>query len=254
MLSVLQYQLNPMGEFFMKLRLSVWLVLLTLLIAAPLSAQVDEPIDTIDIETLPPDTTFEEWEPVEDDTPEPPKSTTFVPRSGIFGGPTIEFSQLDPAKLDPLLAGNLVMYGGEGFVILNGFMLGGGAIGATLYDMSPSYDEFSYGYGGFLTGYDITIVKPFSFRADLMIGGGGLKMIRKRPDLAAGDSSGHEILERVRNENFFMFRPGVSLGFSPIPILDFRLGVNYLFPVGGEDVDDLKNLSFGLHMFFGFGG
>jgi hypothetical protein len=251
--------MNLMGELFMKLRLPVWLVFLTLLVTAPLSAQVDTsgpelPGDTLEIETLPADTTFEQWEPAEDDAPEPPKRTTFVPRSGIFGGPTIEFSQLDPAKLDPALAGNLVMYGGEGFIILNGFMLGGGATGATLYDMSPSYDEFSYGYGGFLTGYDFTIVRPFSFRADLMIGGGGLKMIKKRPDLTTGDSSGHEILERFRNESFFMVRPGISFGFSPIPVLDFRLGVNYVFPVGGEDVDDLKNLSFGLHMFFGFGG
>jgi hypothetical protein len=251
--------MNLMGELFMKLRLPLLLVVLTLLITARLSAQVvsgDEipPGDTLEIETLPTDSTFEQWEPAEDDTPEPPKSTTFVPRSGIFGGPTIEFSQLDPTKLDPVLAGNLVMYGGEGFIILNGFMLGGGATGATLYDLSPSYDEFSYGYGGFLTGYDITLVRPFSFRADLMIGGGGLKMIRKRPDLATGDSSGHEILERVRDESFFMLRPGVSFGFSPIPVLDFRLGVNYMFPVGGEEVGDLKNLSFGLHMFFGFGG
>jgi hypothetical protein len=87
-----------------------------------------------------------------------------------------------------------------------------------------------------------------------MIGGGGLSMIKKRPDLMAIDSSGHDILERYRSENFFMLRPGATIGFSPLPFLDFRLGANYVLPVGGKDVGDLKNLGFGLHMMFGFGG
>jgi hypothetical protein len=218
-------------------------------------AQTDETgIDTTRVES---DSTFQPY--LEGDTTgdaefNMPVNTpsSFTPRSGAYGGPTIEFTSLDPAKLDPDLSGDLVLYGGQGYLMINGWMLGGAGYGATLYDISPKYDEFSFAYGGFLTGYDFTIVKPFSFRVDLLIGGGSVKMIKNRPDLSL--ANGVTILERYRDEGFFMLRPGASFGFNPLPFFDLRLGANYVFPVGGKRVSDLKNVAFGLQLMFGIGG
>jgi len=176
----------------------------------------------------------------------------FRVRGGFFGGPIVEFTSLKPADLDPVLDGQLVIFGAEGCILLESWLLGGGGMSAHLYDMSPAYDRFEYGYGGFLAGYDTRIFHGvMSLRGSIMIGAGGLEMLKKRPDL--GGTDGPEILERYREEGFFLLRPGASIGVSPLPFVEFRLGVNYLLPFGGSRVDDLRNLSYGLHIMLGIG-
>jgi len=177
----------------------------------------------------------------------------FSRRSGFFIGPTIEFTELKPSDLDPDLSGDIILFGGEVYTLIKGWMLGGAWVSATLYDLSPKYDEFSYGYGGFITGYDQQFLyQNFSIKPALLIGGGQLTQIKQRPDIP--DSTGHPILERYRDESFFLLRPGISLGYMPLPFLEFRLTVDYMYPVGGASVGDLRKMTYGLQLLVGGGG
>jgi hypothetical protein len=180
-------------------------------------------------------------------------ASSFVPGAGFFVGPTFEVTTLTPAKLDPELDGELVLYGIQVYAIIKGWMVGGHWTSATLYDMSTNYDAFEFSYGGFITGYDVEVLDGLSFRLGTLVGGGDLNMIKKRPDLAGLASTPHEILERYRTESFFMLRPGASVGYSPLPFLDLRLAADYLYPIGGSRVHDLKHLTYGLHVMLGFG-
>lgn len=176
----------------------------------------------------------------------------FTRRSGIFVGPTVEMSQLSPGSLDPILGGSMVIYGGQAYLMLNGWLVGGGGWSSVLYDLNPKYDQFSFGYAGLLLGYDQGIFGGrLTVRPTLLLGAGGLTMIKKRPDIV--DTTGHEILERYRSEDFFCMRPGISVGFMPFHFLDLRFVVDYLLPVGGAHVSDLKALDYGLQVMFGFG-
>src|SRR6476659_7919132 len=72
-------------------------------------------------QTVRPDTAFEndmgyDRSDTSQDYVEAPTPTSFVSRSGIYGGPTVEFNTLDPTKLDPDLSGDMVIYGGQGFI------------------------------------------------------------------------------------------------------------------------------------------
>lgn len=177
----------------------------------------------------------------------------FSRRSGFFIGPTIEFTELKANSLDPDLSGDIILFGGEVYTMIKGWMLGGAWVSATLYDLTPKYDQFSYGYGGFLTGYDQQFLyQNFSIKPALLIGGGTLTQIKRRPDIP--DSTGHVILERYRDESFFLLRPGISLGYMPLPFLEFRLTVDYMYPVGGSSVGDLRKMTYGLQLLVGGGG
>lgn len=181
---------------------------------------------------------------------------------GVYGGPTFELSALEPSTLDPDLSGSMIIYGGQGMLILGNWVLGGGGYSADIFDMPSNYDEFVFSYGGFLFGYDRPF-GDFSLRGVVLIGGGELKMIKKAPDLGDPLSNGAleeyqrrngvEVLERFREEDFFALRPTLSLGFAPLPFFDIRVAASYLMPLGGEDVDDLYTLSYGVQLMFGFG-
>ncbi len=180
---------------------------------------------------------------------------------GVYGGPTFEIAALDPHELDPDLDGTMLVYGGQGFAILSGWVIGGGGYGAEIYDIASNYDEFSFHYGGFIGGYDKALGR-FSIRGTLMIGSGGIKMIKKRPsvndsvDVALQDyeqRNGVEILERYRQEDFFTLRPTISIGFAPVPFFDFRLSASYVMPIGGANASDLYTLTYGLQLMFGIG-
>ncbi len=169
---------------------------------------------------------------------------------GAFGGATFELSDLDLTSLDSELDGNLIFFGGYGFAILDNWIIGGGGAGAELYDISEEYDEFTFNYGGFLTGYDLSLTQAFSVRLTLHTGQGEIIMIKKRPDLMEEDEN--ELLERYREEDFYFFRPEFSVGVQPLPFFDIRLSSAYLYPIGGENVADLENLTYGIHLMFGF--
>lgn len=176
----------------------------------------------------------------------------FTRRSGIYAGATVELTNLMARSLDPVLDGDMLIYGGEGYLMAQGWIFGGGGWGAVLYDLSPRYDQFSFGYGGLLLGYDQGLAHgSFSIRPAALLGVGGLTMIKKRPDIV--DSTGHEILERYRDESFFCVRPGISLGFQPNPYVDLRVSVDYLMPIGGARVSDLRALTYGVQLIVGLG-
>lgn len=238
---------------------------LALLSTMPLSAQdggdvviEPAPADTTYSDTIysyEPDTTYGDYDydngDMGGDMGGPPEA--FGPGGGFYIGPTFEVTTLSPSKLDAQLDGELVLYGVQLYAIIKGWIVGGHWTSATLYDMSTNYDAFELSYGGFLTGYDLTIVDGLSVRLGTLIGGGDLNMIKKRPDLGAIDSTDNEILERYRTESFFMLRPGASVGYAPLPFLDLRFAVDYLYPIGGDEVHDLKELTYGLHVMLGFG-
>ncbi len=174
----------------------------------------------------------------------------FDTRSGFFIGPTIQFTDLKPETLDPDLSGDLLLFGGQAYLMYNGWLFGGEWSSAMLYELTPKYDEFSLSYGGFLTGFDQQFAYgSFSIRPALMIGGGEITQIKRRSDLR--DSTGNMILERYRDESFFLMRPGISLGFQPLPFLEFRLTADYLYPFGGKEISDLKKMTYGLQILFG---
>jgi hypothetical protein len=225
----------------------------------------DVPVDTMYVDTtgFPVDDPFgDSGEPDFEDPPPGGGSPMGLPSGGVYFGPTFELAALKPESLDPELSGSMVMYGFQGYVILNGWLVGGGGYGATLYDMSQRYDEFQFGYGGVLIGYDKLLFSTVSLRFTAMVGSGEVKMIKKAPRLGSPgddalrqytDTSGTEILERYRQEDFFALRPGLSFGFAPLPIMDIRFSADYLMPLGGEKASDLKTLTYGVHLMFGFG-
>lgn len=211
--------------------------------------------DTIRLEngpdTLDPDDAFFQDVEDSDDSDSEDEPGFFRERGGFFGGPTVELTTLNPKDLDPVLDGRLVIYGAQGYMLLSSWLVGGGGFSAHLYDIHPSYERFEYGYGGFLTGYDTRIFDgALSLRGSVLIGAGGIEMLKKRPDLST-DSV--EILERYRDEGFFLLRPGISIGFSPSQFMEFRLAADYLLPFGGSDVNDLRNATYGLHVMVGIG-
>lgn len=171
-------------------------------------------------------------------------------RNGGNLGLIAEFTALKPSSLDPTLGGDMVIFGGEGYVIFSGWIVGGVGVGAKLYDLDKRYDEFSFGYGGFMVGHEKMMFRELiSLQGTVMVGFGGLNMVKKRPDI--NDPTGNEILERYRKEDFFCFRPAISLGYSPVPILEIRIGANYLLPIGGANVGDLRTLNYGIAVLLG---
>jgi len=172
-------------------------------------------------------------------------------RSGLWLGPTVEFTSLDPHTLDPQLGGTIVLIGAQGTLLWDGYVVGGAGVSGRLYDLPSNYDEFSFGYGGILLGYDWSPGKQraVSLRPTALVGFGGLSMIKKRPEFS--DSTGHEILERYRGENFLVLRPGLSIGAQTTDWLEVRGTVDYLLPIGGENVGDLRKLTYGLQILLG---
>ncbi len=181
------------------------------------------------------------WEIDEEFSMSPPFSQ---PANG--GGITFGFglSGINPANLDSTLGGDLVLNVFELFAVNKGLLVGGSFTTALLFD-APNYDEFSYGYGGLLLGYEHALYYGrLLIRPSVMIGRGGLTMIRTRPDITFDDSlnvAGNEILERVREQDFWMIRPEITIGWSPIQLFRFSASAGFGFATGGDGpVDDLR--------------
>ncbi|MCB0712571.1 MAG: hypothetical protein KDD67_09600 [Ignavibacteriae bacterium] len=169
---------------------------------------------------------------------------------GVYGGPIFEYSTLKTTELDPDLDYTLFSAGGYGYVIIANWLIGGGGAGVTVDNPNERYDRFSMGYGGFMTGYDRYLIDGLSGRLSLLVGGGGIEMTKKHPNIPAQDD--HEFLERFRKEDFFLLRGEASVGYKILPFLDVRAAAAYWFPIGGANVADLRQLTFGLHLMFGF--
>lgn len=209
-------------------------------------------VDSTDAsDTLNPDDRFfQQIDSAQTDVEPPEPTTLFRKRGGFYGGATIDFTSLNPRDLDPTLDGTPVYLGIQGYVLLNSWLLGGAGTSSTLYGISSNYDRFTLSYGGLLLGYDTRISRStFSLQGSLLAGAGGIEMLKKRPDL--GGSGGREILERTRSENFFVLRPGVSIGYAPTGFLQFSIGAGYLYTVGSDNVVDLRKLVYGFHVTLG---
>lgn len=209
-------------------------LLLSLLLALPVAAAFgqDNPGDSVELAVT---------EPV------------FAPGPGsfgIFGGPTFELTSLKTTDLDPALDEVLLLKGGYGYVILSHWLIGGGGAGVTLEEPNSTYDRFGMHFGGFLTGYDRLLAGKLSGRISLLVGGGDIEMIKKRPDLSPlGDN---EFLERYREEEFFLIHPEVSIGYAVLPFIDIRLAASYWYPIGSAGAEDLRQFNYGVHVMFGF--
>jgi hypothetical protein len=200
-------------------------------------------------EVTPPDTT----DILDIGEPRIDRSNHFgMPRAGVFVGPTFELTTMQPNTFDPGLDGQFVLYGFQGYIIISGWTFGGVGVSAKLYNQPELFKEVTYGYAGFLTGYDFWLGGKFSSRVSALIGSGGLRILFRRTDLRG--RAGNAILEVIRDEGFFCFRPGISVGFTPLDFIDFRASADYMLPFGGASVSDVRNLSFGVHIMVGFGG
>lgn len=221
-------------------------LLLLPFLASPSTAwgqEEEDPVDEVDYDTV----EVDEWEDVAVSQSEPaPAAGGF----GLGGGPTFEYFGLSTVSLDPDLDQDLFLYGGYGFAIISRIIVGGGGAGTTLEQPNEKYDRFSFGFGGFLTGYDLMITENFSARATLLVGSGGVEMVKTRSDLSALGSN--QFLELYRDEQFFLLRPAVSLGYTLLGFVDLRADAARLLPMGGEAASDLGEWTFGLHVFFGF--
>ena len=205
----------------------------SVLLLQPLAAQTGDS-DTNDV-----------WDDIE------PTEPVLAPGPGGFGlyaGPIFEFSTLKTVDLDPELDQTLLLYGGSGYVILANWLIGGQWAGVTLDNPNERYDKFALDYGGFLTGYDRYVVENLSGRLALLVGGGDLEMVKK---FAVPNQEG-EFLERFRKEDFFLLKGEVSIGYKIFSVIDLRAAAGYWYPIGGEDAEDLRHWTVGLHLMLGF--
>lgn len=192
------------------------------------------------------------WEIDDEFSMSPPFSQ---PANG--GGLSFGFglSGIDPGTLDSSLGGDLILNTFELYGVGRGLLIGASWTTSLLYD-APNYDEFTYDYGGLLLGYEHALYYGrLMIRPSVMIGRGGLTMIRTRPDITYSDTlnpSGREVLERVREQDFWVIRPELSLGWSPLQIFRFSAGVGFGYVTGGEGVvEDLREPVYTLSFTFG---
>lgn len=166
---------------------------------------------------------------------------------------------LKPETLDPDLGGDLLLTNIDAYIMLQGtlrgFLFGGSWTSARLYDPGDRYDEFSFGYSGVLLGYDHSLFYGrMTIRPSILLGSGGITMIKKRQDVTldtALNPGGREILERIRDQDFYVIRPGFGIGYSPIDLLQFRAEVGFLYPTGDGYLDDLRKPIYSFQVVFG---
>lgn len=190
---------------------------------------------------------------------EPDSDVTYEPdyidgyAFGLYAGFTAEKSALDLAKLDPQLTGTLAMFGGEYSVLMGEWYINFSTVGSHMYDLGNTYDEFSLDYSGYGTGYETSFFKnTLTFRIGGEAGTGTLKLIKRT---SFTDSTGHDLLEAYRREDFFYIRPSASIGIPILrtfPYTSFLLRVagGYMMAFGPENARDLNNFSYGLHLLF----
>lgn len=224
--------------------------------ASPAAAQDDaDPVyeDSTYYEAY--DSTF--WETEENEFSMAPQFSRASSGAGIALG--FNLTGIRPEALDADLSGDLLLTNIDAYVMLRGglrgLLIGGSWTSARLYDPGDRYDEFSFGYGGILLGYDHSLFYGrMTFRPSFFFGSGGITMIKKRPDLTldtALNAGGREILERIRDQEFYMIRPGFGIGYSPIDLLQFRAEVGFLYPTGDGSLQDLRKPVYSFQVVFG---
>ncbi|MDB5035812.1 MAG: hypothetical protein JWQ98_3053 [Chlorobi bacterium] len=177
----------------------------------------------------------------------PPRTS----RAGAYIGLTVDYMSLGPSAVAPDLGGTPVLIGEEGLLLLNGLMVGGAGGSAHLYNANPATYQFTYSYAGVLLGYEFSLSegRNFYLQSSVLVGGGGLTAIRRRPELSV--TAAGTILEEVRNQNYFLLRPQVVMAYMPSPIASLGVSAGYVVPVGGGSTD-FKSLTIGLRLMLGF--
>lgn len=177
------------------------------------------------------------------------------PSSGVGLGFGFSLTDLKPSSLDPDLGGDLVPTNIEAYAMIKGLLLGISWTSTDLYDPGDLYDEFSFGYTGFMAGYDHSLFYgKMTMRLSMLIGGGELVMIKKRPDISSDpilNPGGREVLEEVRNQEFFILRPAFGIGYSPIDFIQFRTEVGFMYPTSDDKVGDLREPIYSFQIVFG---
>lgn len=176
------------------------------------------------------------------------------PSRGAGVGLNFGLMGVQPSELDPDLDGNFILTAFDVYVVRRGLLIGGTWADAKLYSLPDSYDRFNLGYSGLLIGYDHSLFYGrLSIRPTIMIGEGNITMVKERPDLTANpllNPDGRVVLERLRETDFFMLRPGFGLGWSPIEFFQFRADAFFMYPTASE-VSDLRKPIFNFGIVFG---
>ena len=161
---------------------------------------------------------------------------------------------LDPTVLDPALSGDLIFTGIDVYVMRSGLLLGGTWHQTMLYDPPLEYDEFEFGYKGVMLGLDYSLFYgKISVRPGVVLGDGTITMVKTRHDITSDTAlnpNGREVLERLRDDDFFVMIPSLSIGWSPIDFIQFRAGASYFFPTK-QAVEDLRKPMFTFQFVFG---
>ncbi len=226
------------------------LLLVGFLTTSTLQAQDEEIDDEVMIDST--EVGEDPWELPDDFSMSPPFAQGTSGAHLSFG---FALSGIEPETLDPDLDGDLVLSVFELYFMSNGLLIGGSWTTSTLYD-APNYDKFLFDYKGGLIGYDYSLFYGrMGIRPAVMLGPGEIVMVRTRPDITADTAlnpNGKEVLERLRNQDFFAIRPSLSIGWSPTPLLHFRLEGGFFYPTGGEgNLDDLREPIGSFHVMFG---
>ncbi|MEO5929534.1 MAG: hypothetical protein ABIR47_06355 [Candidatus Kapaibacterium sp.] len=187
----------------------------------------------------------------QDELPPSPAVAPRTSRAGVYIGLIADYMGLKPSAVASDLGGTPVMIGEEGLLLLNGLMIGGAGGSAHLYNANPATYQFSYSYAGVLLGYEfgLTDRRNLYLQSSVLIGGGGLTAIRRRPELSV--TAGGTILEEIRNQDYFLLRPQIVMAYMPTPIASLGLSAGYVIPVG-SNVADFKSLMIGLRVMVGF--
>lgn len=227
------------------------LLLIGLLTTSSLQAQDDD--DEIFVDSIEVDDEGEDpWALPDNFSMSPPFAQGTSGAHLSFG---FALTGIAPERLDPDLGGDLVLSVFELYFMSNGLLIGGSWTTSALYD-APNYDKFLFDYKGGLLGYDYSLFYGrMSLRPAVMLGPGEMVMIRKRPDITSDTAlnpNGREVLERLRDQSFFAIRPSLSIGWSPTPLVHFRLEGGFFYPTGGEGkLDDLREPIGSFHVMFG---
>ncbi|MCS7082034.1 MAG: hypothetical protein RML47_06670 [Bacteroidota bacterium] len=139
--------------------------------------------------------------------------------------------------LDPAYDGQPVVFFGQGALFLNNFYFGGGSGSASFYGKSRTLSKAHFDYGGFLVGYRYPIAPLVRIGAQLLLGGGELRL-----------ESGRTI---ELDERFYCLVPEFALGVTPSRwlLLEARLG--YFGALGSSTIAPLRKPQFALSAVFG---
>ena len=93
-----------------------------------------------------------------------------------------------------------------------------------------------------------------TLRASIFLGSMDVTLVKTRPDLTADtllNPGGREVLERVWEDESFMLRPSLGIGWAPIDFFQLRAEIGLLYPTGDGRWEDLREPVYNFQFVFG---